>query len=231
MSSIKIKDLPEKTDTLNDEDLLVIEDLEDTKRISLIRMRAAFSMDGILTSMKNMLLDKINSFIETHSIKYKELVNRNTELETICHNLSNDHIHDAERIFKLEDELVIQKQKVVTLQTEKTNLLKLINQLELDKESLSEKLIELETLLSANQSSIVVLKSQVKDLQIKSKELKEKNEVLQNSLDVVEDYSNNIIDTNFNEVNTKLSETIEDIMAYIRYHHPDVDEVLNSKEE
>lgn len=226
MSSIKVKDLPEKTDTLNDEDLLIIEDQEDTKKITLIRMRAAFSMDGILTSMKNMLLDKINSFAETHSTKYKELEDRNKQLEVTCHNLENDHRHDAERIFELEDELVTQTELVAALKEEKDRLLKSTLELQQDKDTLSEKIEELKSKLNSNESSIIILKSQVKDLQIKSKELKELNNELQDLVNNFETESNNKIDDNFGDVNTKLSESIEDLMAYIRYYHPDVDDIL-----
>lgn len=223
---IKIKDLQEKIDTLNNEDLIVIEDFEDTKKITLLRLRSAFSMDSIFTATKNMLLDKINSFMELHSTKYKELEDRNSQLEVICHNLENNHIHDAERIFELENRLVTQTDQMVILKQEKDRLLELILELEQDKESLFEEITSLKTLVSNNESSIVILKSQVKDLQLKSKQLKEKNEELQNLVTNYETESNETINNNFTDVNTKLSESIDDIMAYIRYYHPDVDDII-----
>ena len=224
--SIKIKDLQEKIDTLNDEDLMVIEDIEDTKKITLLRLRAAFSMDSILSATKNMLLDKINSFIESHSTKYKELHDRNDQLEVICHNLENDHIHDAERIFELENRLVIQTDQISELQEEKNRLLKLILELEQDKDLLSEQISLLKTKISNNENDIAILIAQVKDLQLKSKQLKEKNEELQDLIINYENQSNENINKNFNDVNTKLSESIEDLMAYIRYYHPDVDNLI-----
>lgn len=224
--SIKIKDLQEKIDTLNDEDLMVIEDIEDTKKITLLRLRSAFSMDSIFTATKNMLLDKINSFIESHSTKYKELEDRNSQLEVICHNLENNHIHDAERIFELENRLVIQTDQMATLKADKDRLLRLILELKQDKESLSEEITQLQAKISTNETSITILKSQVKDLQLKSKQLKEKNEELQNLVTQYETESNENISDGLNDINTKLFESIEDLMAYIRYYHPDVDDII-----
>lgn len=224
--NVRIKDLQEKIDTLNDEDLIVIEDFEDTKKITLLRLRSAFSMDSIFTATKNMLLDKINSFVESHSTKYKELEDKNSQLEVICHNLENNHIHDAERIFELENRLVTQTDQIEILKTEKDRLLELILELNQDKESLSEEIASLETLVSNNETSIVILKSQVKDLQLKSKQLKEKNDELQDILNDYQKESNETINNTFTDINTKLSESIEDIMAYIRYYHPDVDDII-----
>ncbi len=226
MSSIKIRDLPEKIDNLNDEDLMVIEDIEDTKKISLIKLRSAFSMDGILTATKNMLVDKINSFTETHSAKYKELLSKNNQLEITLHNLENDHIHDAERIFELEDRLVKQTDIISNLQQEKNRLLKLLSELQLDKDKLAEQIISLEKQSSDDKKSIVILKSQVKDLQIKSNELKLVNEELNKLITEYEKESNDKIHENFNEANIKLSESIEDLISYIRYYHPDVDDIF-----
>lgn len=224
--SIKIKDLQEKTDILNDEDLIVIEDFEDTKKITLLRLRSAFSMDSIFTATKNMLLDKINSFIESHSTKYKELQDRNSQLEVICNNLENNHIHDAERIFELENRLVIQTDQIADVKKEEERMLKLIMKLTQDKDLLSKELETLQNKVSSNETSVIILKSQIKDLQLKSKQLKEKNEELHNLVTQYETQSNENISKDFNDVNTKLTESIEDIMAYIRYYHPDVDDII-----
>lgn len=226
MSTIKIKDLPEKVDNLDDEDLLIVEDREDTKKISLIRLRSSFSMDGILTSIKNMLLEKINTFVESHNNKYKELLDRNTQLEVLCHNLSNDHIHDAERIFKLEDELIKQTTIIDNLEKEKDDLFKSTLELQNEKDNLSEQIVSLKQQQNTNETAIVVLKSQVKDLQRSVKELNEVNTELQSNIDTLENESVNKIDENFTDINTKVSEIIADIMAYIRYYHPDVDDIL-----
>lgn len=223
MSSIKIKDLPEKTDNLDDNDLMVVEDSEDTKKISLIRLRSIFSMDGILTSMKEMLLKQINDFMEKHSTKYKELLSRNEDLEVICHNLQNDHDHDAARIFELENKLVIEQQNVSDLLSEKNRLLSILTELERQETILSEKIIALNDKITQDSASIAILKSQVKDLQLKSKELKSIGEELQNLIDKLEKDSGDKINENFTDIQNALSKAIEDLMAYIRYYHPDVD--------
>lgn len=223
MSSIKIRDLPEKTDNLDDEDLMIVEDSEDTKKITLIKLRSIFSMDGILTSMKNMLSDKIDSFIESYSKKLNDLVSRNEDLERICFNLQNDHDHDAERIFELENKLINKQDKVLALQEDKKQLFEVIKQLQTDKDNLLDQINTLNKQIMLNDSNIVVLRSQVKDLQQKCKELKEINKQLEESLDKLESDISSQIDNNYNETQTKLSESIDDLMAYIRYYHPDVD--------
>ena len=227
MSSIKIKELVEKTDNLNDEDLIIIEDIEDTKKITLLRLKSAFSMDGILSATKNMLLDKINSFIESHSAKYKELEEKNNRLEILCHNLQNDHDHDANRIFELEDQLVHQTDQISSLTWEKNRLSTQLEELQKSGDDLSDEIILLKAQNNLNESKITTLKSQVKDLQNKSKELKEVNEELQELVNTLETESNNKIDQSFNDANTKLSESIDDLMSYIRYYHPDVDDIFN----
>lgn len=223
MSSIKIKDLPEKTTKLEDEDLLIIEDNEDTKKISLIKLKSAFSMDGILVSMKNMLLEKINSFTESHSTKYKELEERNKQLEANCNNLENEHIHDANRIFKLENELIIQQGLNSTLQANCDDLLKKISVLQTQRDTLVDESINLNNQLVFNTNLINGLQTKIANLQKETKEIKDKYDELQTLLDSMQSASTDIIDKNFNEANDEISSMVEDLMTYIRYYHPDVD--------
>ena len=223
MSSIKIKDLPEKMNELEDEDLFVVEDIEDTKKITLLRLKSAFSMDGILTSMKNILLDKINSFIQTHSSKYKELEEYSKQLEVTCNNLENDHIHDANRISELENKVIELNTLVDYLDMERNELNTNLTSLQKEKDSLLQKSISLENQLASNSNLISKLQSQIIDLQNQSKELNNVNNELQDLINQMEEESTSVIDTNFSEVNAKLASDIEDLMAYIRFYHPDVD--------
>ena len=52
-------------------------------------------MDKILSAIKESLENKIIEFLESHSNRMKELEKKNYDLETLCHNLENDHDHDA----------------------------------------------------------------------------------------------------------------------------------------
>lgn len=223
MSSIRVKDLPEKKDNLNDDDLVVIEDSEDTKKISLIKLRSAFSMDGILTSMKQMLLDKIDTFMTTHSTRYSELEERNKQLEVTCHNLENDHIHDAERIFELENNLIKQSNLIKNLQTEKTNLEGTVFKLEIQKNSLTEQVAQLNNEINSNKDTISTLTNDYKDLQNNYRILKEENDTLKNTVGKLDTRANTYIDNFVNEKNREIFEKTEELMAYIRYYHPDVD--------
>ena len=226
MSEIKITNLPEKVDKLEDEDLLVIEDIEDTKKITLLRLKSAFSMDGILNSMKKMLNDKIDEFIVNHSERYTQLVDRNAQLEVACSNLENDHKHDAERLFELENNLIIQQNINTDLVKEKDRLMESLQEITSSRNSLES---ELESVVEQNnQNKILIEELQNQTEQYKSNivELQSVNEELQLFANNLEVEYNQKIESNFNEVNTKLQEEINDLMDYIRHYHPDVDDIF-----
>lgn len=226
MGSIKFKNLPDKTDDLNDEDLMLIEDATDTKKISLIKLKSLFTLDSILNPVKESLQNQINSFMEAHNKKYQSLLERNENLETICHNLENDHDHDAERIFELENRLVVQTNLAASLQNDKNDLNKKISQLQVDKDALSDNITELIKQVNDNDAAIVILKSQIKDLQAKCKEAKDLNKNLQDKLDELDKNTSSTINDHFTKADATLTETIDDIMTYIRYYHPDVDTIF-----
>lgn len=226
MSSIKIQDLVEKTDALSDEDLMIIEDSEDTKKITLLRLKSAFSMDSILTSIKDMLVEKIDTFIKSHETKYSDLEHRNKQLESRCHNLENDHIHDADRIFELENRLILETSNVEYLETENNRLLKLVANLQNQKDILAEEIVSLKTKISDNENLVLSLTSEIEALNSNINNLKITNESLQSTVKELEKVSNDNIDNTFLEVNSKLESSIMDLISYIRYYHPDVDDVF-----
>ena len=223
MSSVKIKDLPEKLNNPEDDDLLVIEDSEDTKKISLIKLRSAFSMDGILNSMKQTLLEKINTFVENHSTKYAELEERNRQLEVTCNNLENDRIHDKDRIFALEDRLVIQTNLIKDLQTERDELISKLSSLTAEKDYLSELLNDAKNELSSIDGSLNALSYDYNTLKTQYDDLKIESDNLKSMIESLENKSTNEIDNFIAEKNNELSTKIEELMTYIRYYHPDVD--------
>lgn len=225
MSNIKIKDLPEKTDNLQDDDLVVLEDTEDTKKISLIRLKSAFSMDSILISIKEMLIDKINSFIESHNTRYKELNDRNKQLEVICNNLENDHIHDANRIFELEDRLVKQTELVKNLQNDNNTLSESLVELVTEKEFISLRLKDLEQQFLNKEYEYTDLTDKFENLQNDYNTLVKENNNLKDIVLRLESDTSISIDSFINDKTVELSTSIDEILSYIRYYHPDVDDL------
>ena len=224
MSFIKIKDLPEKIDNAKDEDVLVIEDSEDTKKIPLIKLKAAFSMDSILTSIKDMLLERINIFISMHNDRFNELNDSNRQLEVTCNNLENDHIHDADRVAALENRLVDQTSLVSNLQFENARLISGLNVVETDRNNLLIKTQDLEQKLSDRESSIYFLTMEFERLQRSYDNLKEENENIKNRVTELETTYNTTIDEFVNTSNEEIQTKLNELMAYIRYYHPNVDE-------
>lgn len=226
MSEIKITNLPEKVDKLEDDDLLIIEDIEDTKKITLLRLKSAFSMDSILNSIKNALNEKIENFITEHSKKYKELVDRNSQLEIACSNLENDHKHDADRIFELENNLIIQQNIITDLNKEKNTLVESLQELQSSRNLLETELQDVIEQNNQNKKLINDLKEQTEQYKSNILELQSVNEELQNLADNLETEYNAKINNNFDEINAKLEEEINDLMNYIRHYHPDIDEIF-----
>lgn len=222
MADIKIIDLPEKTDNPSNDDLLVIEDQEDTKKITLQKLRGVLSMDKILSAIKESLENKIIEFLESHSNRMKELEKKNYDLETLCHNLENDHDHDVERITELEEQLHDFKQREQELVQVKNVLIEKVIALEKERASLEEQIRSLTSELAKDEKSIVILQSKVKDLQLKVAQLKEKNDELEESIREAE---KNFDDKNiqqFESANKIIDESISDLKTMIRYYHPDV---------
>ena len=230
MSSIRIKDLVEKIDNLDDEDLMVVEDNEDTKKIPLLRMKSAFSMDSSLISIKDMLLEKLNAFIKTHETTISDLEHRNKQISIMCANLDNDHIHDSERIFELENKLNVETKKVDNLLLEKNNLLKLLLDLQIEKDELSNKILDLKIQISNNEKLISQLMENTTKLKNDVSQLTEINKSLENSVKELEQQSSSSIDSNFSNVNNRLDSNIDKLMTYIRYYHPDVDEIFRTED-
>ena len=223
MSQIKIKDLPEKIDNPMDEDLLVIEDSEDTKKIPLIKLRASFSMDGILNSIKDMLVDKIDTFITTHDDRYKELEERNKQLEVISHNLENDHIHDMERIAVLDNKVIDQYNEITKLKSENTRLTESLMLIKLLNDSLTGQAEDIEDLITNIESTIYNLSTRYNNLEIEYNKLQKENEAIKNTIANLENKSNTTIDNFVNQANLELETKMNELMEYIKHYHPDVE--------
>lgn len=221
MSSIKIKDLPEKIDDLKDEDIVVIEDNEDTKKISLLKLKAAFSMDNKLSAIKDSLLEKINDFINSNNNNYNELKEKNEQLEIICNNLRNDHDHDAQRIFELEDKLITQVDLVSDLITKKTQLEKMVDDLTIDKDKLTADIDKLTALVASKESDLNNLAVIYNQLNTRYNELLSESNELKNTVNQLKEKSNTDIDDFIDSTNKELSNKVEELMMYIKHYHPD----------
>lgn len=226
MSSIKIRDLVEKTDYLYDEDLMVIEDSEDTKKIPLIKLKSSFSMDSSLIAIKDSLSGKLDQFTHNHEISLSDLEHKIKQISIMCANLDNDHIHDSERIFELEDRLIVESDGADSLLFEKNRLLKLILELQTEKDALSEEISELKATIEQNKKLISELQDRLTAINNDMENIEDTNVNLDENIKDLESKASTTIDSNYKEVNDRLNSNIDKLMEYIRYYHPDVDDIF-----
>ena len=83
--------------------------------------------------------------------------------------------------------------------------------------------------MESNKNSTIELQTQLETLKNSFNELKYVNDELQSTINTLESDSKTNIDQNFSSIETTLSESVKELMDYIRYYHPDVDEIFNQE--
>lgn len=230
MGRIEIQNLPEKIDDLADEDLLVLEDIDDTKKVTLSHLKSAFSINNLIENAKGILLDKINTFMETHSTRYNALLRRNSLLEETCNTLLNETNSNKATINQLKNIISNQNTDIDNLLMQKDELFNLIEILQIDRDNLSLELEKLRNKLSSNQESISELLDQIDTLEKRIVDLSNLSTKLNAEVNTLREESNNTVNANYDNISNRLTENINDIIAYIRYYHPDVDDIIKGME-
>lgn len=220
MSIVKIHELPLKDYTsINDLDLMIIEDTQDTKQISLEQLKLYFSSDEKLNAIMqevNLTRDQLTELVSTAIANMEKDTDA---IEARITNLFNDHEGTKRRLGNLIEQF--------------QNALKRISALEEDNESIHEDIENISNLIVDITNRIVDLESDNADNKDRLTALETDN--TKNKADIVDLNTNlsNFIDTvndTFITINNKIDQVAtdatkhtnaayDDLMRYIDYYH------------
>lgn len=107
MATIKIKELPikEYKDISND-DIMVIEDKNDTKHITVQDLQLFFSSDLKIMALKEAIENSLTELEKTFNVKLKEIINDDNSTKKQLTDLYNDHERTKARLGDLIEKVV-----------------------------------------------------------------------------------------------------------------------------
>lgn len=218
--SVKIKELPVKPySDIQSTDIMLIEDSEDTKQISVEDLKILFSSD-----------EKLNAIIEKLKTTYEELkkyvednidkiTSGNEELETKVSNLFEDHERTKQQVGRLREDMTDVQNDISEINTSIGNINKTIQDMQEMLIIHDDKIQDLERDNEINKKDIELLKQ---DNETNKQNIAKLQEDLKNLTDHVDSEIKRLDDriTQINTENHNYTDKMYDqLMLYIDYYH------------
>lgn len=219
MSIIKIHELPLKEPPIDDSDIMIVEDTQDTKQISLAQLKLYFSSDEKLNAIMNQVgitSDKLTELVSTAIAN----MDRDTDaMEARITNLFNDHEGTKRRLGNLIEQFL--------------DALKRIDALESDNESIHDDIDNISSLIVNLTTRIVELEKDNENSKYRLDILESDNERNKKDILAITTHLGNFINEvnqTFTTLNNKIDKvatdatnhtnnSYDDIMRYIDYYH------------
>ena len=170
MAIVKIKEL-DSISEINNTDYMVIEDSQDTKKITIGQLKSVFSVDNKLTALKNDFDNKIQSLSNECNNRYDEIINSNLDWSNIQNNLLNENTKIKRRLDIAESDLIVLKQGLSDTNSQINSIKSDINTINNDIENVNQHITNQDTILDSikdelynTNNRISILESNYQDL-------------------------------------------------------------------
>ena len=220
MPTVKIHELPPKKYLeIQDTNIMVLEDQNDTKQVQVADLKRLFSSDDKINAIVEQLNTKFNELRTELITMVKDLGNEDNDFEVRLNNLYQDHEQTKRKLGKVQEDLVDAQNNIEEIFDHLSKSDGRLDTLESTASDHEKRIKALESKVANHETRIVALEKDNETNKKNITQLQKDLKALSDHVDSEVDRLDSKIESNIKETREYAEQLYDQALAYIDYYH------------